>query len=70
MKKQPAPLRPEKTCAARFDPFNSRLALKSSIRIQKYADCLTFIANLNLLLDKLNNLDPAPPLLTNHELPS
>jgi hypothetical protein len=46
-----------------------KLAIKSSDRIQKYADCLTFIANLNLLLDKLNNLDPAPPLLTNPELP-
>jgi len=40
-----------------------KLAIKSSNRIQKYADCLTFIANLNLLLDKLNNLDPVPPLL-------
>jgi len=55
--------------------FNHRapaetLAVKSSNRLQKYSDCLTFIANLNLLLDKLNNLDPAPPLLTNPELPS
>ena len=40
-----------------------KLAIKSSDRIQKYADCLTFIANLNMLLDKLKNLDPAPPQL-------
>ena len=45
-----------------------KLAIKSSDRIQKYADCLTFIANLNMLLDNLKNLDPAPPLLTNPEL--
>ena len=42
-----------------------RLAIKSSIRIRKYADCLTFIANLNLLLDKLKNLDATPPQLIN-----
>jgi len=47
-----------------------KLAIKSSNRIQKYSDCLTFIADLNLLLDKLNSLDPVPPQLTNPELQS
>ncbi len=47
-----------------------KLATKSSDRIQKYADCLTFIANLKLLLDKLKTLDPVPPLLTNPKLQS
>jgi hypothetical protein len=47
-----------------------RLAIKASARIRKYADCLAFIANLNLLLDKLKHLDPAPPLLSNSELQS
>ena len=45
-----------------------RLAIKSSIRIRKYADCLTFIANLNMLLEKLKNLDSAPPQLMNPTL--
>jgi len=45
-----------------------KLAVKSLGRIQKYADCLTFIANLNMLLDKLNNLDSAPPQLNNSKL--
>ena len=40
-----------------------RLAIKSSDRIQKYADCLSFIDDLNLLIDKLQNLDIVPPLL-------
>lgn len=40
-----------------------KLALKSSNRIRNYADSLTFIANLNLLLDKLETLDPTPPQL-------
>ena len=42
-----------------------RLAIKSSDRIQKYADCLSFIDDLNLLIDKLQNLDIVPPLLKN-----
>jgi hypothetical protein len=46
-----------------------KLALKASDRLSTYGDCLTFIANLNLLLDKLKTLDPLPPLLTNPELP-
>ena len=46
-----------------------KLAVKSSDRILKYADRLSFIANLNLLLEKLKTLDPPPPLLTNPELP-
>ena len=45
-------------------PAAEKLAAKSSGRIQQYADCLPFIGNLDLLLDKLNNLDPVPPLLT------
>ncbi|MEJ2168365.1 MAG: DUF309 domain-containing protein, partial [Desulfobacterales bacterium] len=40
-----------------------RLAIKSSARMQKYAHCLTFIDNLNLLIDKLQRLDRVPPLL-------
>jgi hypothetical protein len=47
-----------------------KLATKSSDRILKYADCLTFIANLKLLLDRLESLDSVPPLLTNPELQS
>jgi uncharacterized protein len=47
-----------------------RLAAKSSDRIQKYADCLSFIDDLNLLIDKLQNLDIVPPLLKNPGLPS
>jgi hypothetical protein len=40
-----------------------RLAIKASTRIQKFADCLPYIENLNLLLDKLQKLDGVPPLL-------
>jgi hypothetical protein len=40
-----------------------RLAVKSSDRIQKYAGWLSFISNLNLLIDKLHSLDSVPPLL-------
>lgn len=47
-----------------------KLAAKSSQRLLKHADCLPFIANLNLLLDKLKTLDPVPPLLTYPELQS
>jgi hypothetical protein len=46
-------------------PAAARLAIKSSDRIQKYSECLTFIANLKLLLDKLKNLDIIPPQLKN-----
>ena len=45
-----------------------KLAAKAAGRILKYADGLSFIVNLNLLLDKLKTLDPAPPLLTYSEL--
>jgi hypothetical protein len=48
----------------------ARLAVKSLNHIQKYADCLSFIDNLNLLIDKLRNLDMAPPLLKNPRLRS
>jgi hypothetical protein len=47
-----------------------KLAFKASGRILKFADCLTFIANLNLLLAKLKTLDSDPPRLTNPELPA
>ena len=47
-----------------------RLAIKSSERIKKYAACLSFIANLNLLIDKLQSLDGVPPLLKNAGLRS
>jgi hypothetical protein len=40
-----------------------RLAIKSSACMQKYAHCLTFIDNLNLLIDKLQSLDILPPVL-------
>jgi len=40
-----------------------RLAVKSADLIQKYAACLSFIGNLNLLIDKLHSLDNVPPLL-------
>lgn len=45
-----------------------KLAVKASDRILKYADCLTFIANLNLLLAKLKTLDEDPPQLERHTL--
>jgi len=45
-----------------------KLAIKSMDRIQKYSDGLAFIANLNLLLEKLKNLDSAPPQLMNPTL--
>jgi hypothetical protein len=48
----------------------ARLAIKASDRIQKYADRLTFIDDLNLLSDKLQNLDSMPPLLKNPGLRS
>jgi hypothetical protein len=51
-------------------PAAERLAIKSSDRIQKYSDCLTFIANLNLLLEKLKNLDIIPPQLKNPQIRS
>ena len=47
-----------------------RLAIKSSERIKKYAHCLSFIDNLNLLIDKLQNLEAVPPLLKNPGLES
>ena len=45
-----------------------KLAIKSSDRIQNYADGLAFIANLNMLLEKLKNLDSAPPQLISSAL--
>jgi len=40
-----------------------RLAIKSLARIQQYADQLGFIANLDVLLNKLTNMDSVPPQL-------
>ena len=47
-----------------------KLAVKSAGRIRNYANCLTFIANLNLLLAKLKTLESAPPQLENPKLQS
>jgi hypothetical protein len=44
-------------------PAAERLAAKSRERLEKYSGYLTFIDNLNLLLDKLRSLDRSPPLL-------
>ena len=45
-----------------------KLAAKAMNRILKFAECLSFIDNLNLLVSKLQNLDIAPPLLNNPRL--
>lgn len=45
-----------------------RLAVKSADLIRKYADWLSFIGNLNLLIDRLNCLYDVPPLLENPAL--
>lgn len=45
-----------------------KLAAKAMNRILKFAECLSFIDNLNLLVNKLQNLDIAPPLLNNPRL--
>jgi len=42
-----------------------RLAVKSYNLIKQYSHCLVFIANLNVLVEKLQNLDPLPPRLKN-----
>lgn len=39
------------------------LAIKSSILFEQYTHCLNFIANYDLLLDKLKKLDPVAPRL-------
>ena len=44
-------------------PAAGRLAVKAVERIQKFADCLSFIENLDTLIRSLQNLDFAPPLL-------
>ncbi len=49
-------------------PAAEKLAAKSFERIQKYADCLTFIDNLDILLEKLKDLDAAPPPLMSPEI--
>jgi hypothetical protein len=48
----------------------ARLADKSSARIKRYSACLAFIANLDLLLKKLEALDiVAPQLISNPDQP-
>ena len=44
------------------------LSIKSLELIQQYHHCLTFISNLDMLMDKLKTLDPVPPKLKNPEL--
>ena len=44
------------------------LSPKSYDLIRQYAHCLTFIKNLDALLQKLKTLDPDPPRLENHAL--
>jgi hypothetical protein len=58
MKKKSASSRHKKTTPASFDPFNDRLSRDIRNTLAE-----TFV-------DKLKNLDPAPPLLTNPELQS
>ena len=38
---------------------------KNLAPMRRYSHCLTFIANLNMLLEKLDNLDPVLPELEN-----
>ena len=45
-----------------------RLAAKSISLLSQYSQCLSFIANLNVLIEKLRNLDPVPPQLENSEI--
>ena len=44
------------------------LSTKSIDLIQQYSHCLTFISNLDVLIDKLKILDPVPPKLKNPAL--
>jgi hypothetical protein len=44
-------------------PAAERLAVKAVGRLQKYADCLSFIENLEALIKSLQNLDFVPPRL-------
>ena len=69
MEKQSPSLHTGKSSSVRFDPFNNRLArdIRNTLA-ESYVDSLTFITNLNLLLDKLETLDPAPPQLENPTL--
>jgi hypothetical protein len=41
------------------------LSIKSLNLIHRYSHCLTFITNLNVLIKKLENLDPVSPTLEN-----
>jgi hypothetical protein len=53
-------------------PAAAKLAVKSLQRLEKYSGYLRFIDNLNLLVDKLENLDDNPPDLVigaDHQLP-
>ena len=46
----------------------SKLAVKSDKLIRQYSNCLTFIENLDTLLQALKNLDSNPPTLENSVL--
>ena len=45
-----------------------RLAAKSIRLLNRYSHCLAFIANLDVLIKKLRNLDTVPPQLKNPEI--
>ena len=45
-----------------------RLSGKSLDLLRRYANCLTFISNLNVLMESLKNLDPISPRLENPAL--
>ena len=44
------------------------LGTKALTLIRRYSHCLAFITNLNVLMEKLNNLDPISPMLENPAL--
>jgi hypothetical protein len=44
------------------------LSAKSFNLIRRYSHCLTFITNLNVLTEKIKNLDPVSPKLENPAL--
>lgn len=45
-----------------------RLSVKSLALLRRYAHCLMFICNLNVLMESLKNLDPISPRLENPAL--
>ena len=44
------------------------LSTKSFNLLRRYSSCLTFVTNLNVLMDKIKNLDPVSPKLENPSL--